>query len=122
MNSNIQQQAVTMLQRHYMNIRKNHMSVKSYQTEAMKWIIQRELIGLGGCNMTEYRNHGKGGIVSLEMGMGKTMLMLSTILCNIKAPVNGSKGGTLIVVPCNLLKQWSSSIQRFIGIKPLVYY
>ena len=122
MNSNIQQQTVTMLQRHHMNIRKNHMSVTSYQTEAMKWIIQRELIGLGGNYMTEYRNHGKGGILALEMGLGKTMLMLSTILCNIKAPVNGSKGGTLIVVPCNLLKQWSSSIQRFIGIKPLVYY
>ena len=72
--------------------------------------------------MAEYRHHGKGGILALDMGLGKTMLMLSTILCNIKAPENGLKGGTLIVVPNSLLQQWSSSIERFIGIKPLVYY
>ena len=111
-----------MLERHHMNIKKNHMSLKSYQTETMKWIIEREIMGLGGSNMAEYRHHGKGGILALDMGLGKTMLMLSTILCNIKGPENGLKGGTLIVVPSSLLKQWSSSIERFIGIKPLVYY
>lgn len=111
-----------MMTRHLNNIDRNNMDDKNYQREAIRWILERELVGLGGSHMTHYKECGRGGILALEMGLGKTMLMLSTILCNIKAPEENIRGGTLIIVPCNLLDQWAKAIERFIGVKPMLYY
>ena len=56
-----------------------------------------------------------GGILALEMGLGKTIVMLGLIKCNIKTQ-------TLIVLPRSLLDQWERCILKFCGAKPLVYH
>jgi SNF2 family DNA or RNA helicase len=56
-----------------------------------------------------------GGILALEMGLGKTIVMLGLLKCNIKAQ-------TLIVLPRSLLEQWEKCIIKFCGCKPLVYH
>ena len=49
------------------------------------------------------------------MGLGKTIVMLGLLKCNIKAQ-------TLIVLPRSLLDQWEKCIIKFCGCKPLVYH
>ena len=56
----------------------------------------------------------KGGILALEMGLGKTIIMLALIEANIKQ--------TLIVLPRSLLDQWEENIQKTFGHNPLVYH
>jgi len=56
----------------------------------------------------------KGGILALEMGLGKTIIMLALIETNIKQ--------TLIVLPRSLLDQWEENIQKTFGHNPLVYH
>ena len=46
-----------------------------------------------------------GGIIALEMGLGKTIVMLAVTFCNPKAQ-------TLIVVPKSLLSQWKSILEK----------
>jgi SNF2 family DNA or RNA helicase len=85
------------------------MDVKPYQDESMRWIMERE-------------SQGRGGILALEMGLGKTLMMMSTMLSNVMSPSKGVLGGTLIVVPCNILNQWVTAIEKFVGVAPIVYY
>jgi SNF2 family DNA or RNA helicase len=56
-----------------------------------------------------------GGILALEMGLGKTIIMLALIECHFKYH-------TLIVVPLSLLNQWEKNIQLYFGHQPLVYH
>ena len=46
-----------------------------------------------------------GGIIALEMGLGKTIVMLAVTFCNPKTQ-------TLIVVPKSLLSQWKSILEK----------
>ena len=46
-----------------------------------------------------------GGIVALEMGLGKTIVMLALLICN-------PKDQTLIVVPKSLLSQWKTILEK----------
>jgi ATP-dependent DNA helicase len=56
-----------------------------------------------------------GGILALEMGLGKTIIMLALIECHFKYH-------TLIIVPLSLLNQWEKNIQTYFGHQPLVYH
>ena len=57
----------------------------------------------------------KGGILALEMGLGKTIIMLALMSCNLKHH-------TLIVLPRSLLDQWEKVILKNLGHQPLVYH
>ncbi len=57
----------------------------------------------------------QGGILALEMGLGKTIIMLGLVKCNVKAH-------TLIVLPLSLLDQWEKSIIKFCVCQPLIYH
>ena len=76
------------------------------------------------------------GILADEMGMGKTIEMLSLIVAQYErgglkpsseSLKNGLRpGGTLIVVPLMVVSQWQSEIERFLDpssrISVLVHY
>lgn len=64
-----------------------------YQEKCLRWMIHRE--------NSEY----PGGILALDMGLGKTLLTIATI-CN-----NPTK--TLVVVPKNIVYQWASELEKF---------
>jgi hypothetical protein len=78
-------------------------------------------------------NTGGGGWQALEMGMGKTAVMLAGIVCNpppqdwraarpwkpydsadymLTKTENMPRGGTLVVVPSSLIRQWEIEIDK----------
>jgi SNF2 family DNA or RNA helicase len=59
--------------------------------------------------------HKPGGILALEMGLGKTIIMLGLVKCNIKKH-------TLIILPRSLLDQWEKNVMLLTGCKPVVYH
>ena len=76
-----------------------------YQVDGVKWM-----------NDMEHQTSGpKGGFLCDEMGIGKTIEIIATILKN-------PKPHTLIVVPKTIVTQWSTEISKFSpGISTLVY-
>jgi SNF2 family DNA or RNA helicase len=56
-----------------------------------------------------------GGILALEMGLGKTIIMLGLIECHFQRH-------TLIILPLALLYQWEKCIINYFGHQPLVYH
>ena len=77
-----------------------------YQADCFDWCLAREHVESGV----------KGGILALEMGLGKTIIMIALIESNFQ------RGRTLIILPKTLLTQWEQAIQKFLGHKPLVYH
>ena len=55
------------------------------------------------------------GILALEMGLGKTIIMLGLIECNFQRH-------TLIILPLVLLAQWEKCIKKYFGHQPLIYH
>jgi SNF2 family DNA or RNA helicase len=107
-------------------VTRNKLDSKPFQTECFKWCIEQEQKAQAEHRPAEHRpaeqhmpaEHmpiKRGGILALEMGLGKTIIMLGLIKCNIKTR-------TLIVLPRALLEQWNKSIIKFCGCKPLVYH
>ena len=87
---------------------------KSFQSECFQWCLAREQMGTVdhmGCEGYPL----KGGILALEMGLGKTIIMLGLIECHFQRH-------TLIILPRSLLTQWEKCIQKFFGHQPLVYH
>ena len=81
-----------------------------YQRKAVEWALERELRNETGI---------AGGIIADEMGMGKTFMMLGTIMAN------PNSGVTLLVVPPALLDQWQSIIKQHMSNEPgflIVYH
>ena len=94
---------------------------KPYQAECFAWCLAREQAQ--HIEHTAQQPHieaqqeveeKKGGILALEMGLGKTIIMLALIESNIKK--------TLIVLPRALLDQWEENIKKTFGHNPLVYH
>ncbi|KAF4618425.1 hypothetical protein G7Y89_g14878 [Cudoniella acicularis] len=66
----------------------------------------------------------RGGVMAFDVGFGKTIVTLATILMTLKAamkhatePINGTipTQATLVLVPCHLPDQWESEIEKFTG-------
>ena len=83
-----------------------------YQLTGMEFCLERE------CDDSA-ANGVRGGILALEMGLGKTILMLGCIISNFRGTKSNN---TLVVLPNALLEQWCSIFERFMGHSPLVYH
>ena len=75
-------------------------NVKNYQVNGFEWCYNREKTG--------------GGLLCYEMGLGKTILMLSCIKLNPKIR-------TLIVLPKALISQWVEKVRAILNIEPYLY-
>ncbi len=98
---------------------RNKLESKPFQTECFRWCMKKEQAKQQEAKEQQGAKPGAGakpgGILALEMGLGKTIVMLGLIKCNIKTQ-------TLIVLPRSLLDQWEKCILKFCGAKPLVYH
>ena len=88
--------------------------------ECFKWCIEKEQAQAQAqaeqhAPQEQHTQSTRGGILALEMGLGKTIIMLGLIKCHIKPH-------TLVVLPRALLDQWEKSIINYCGHKPLVYH
>lgn len=88
------------------------LSVKPYQTEGVRWCIQRELT-----DRSPFTDEKRGGFLSDEMGLGKTMTMIGTIFANYQPGRN-----TLIVLPVILINQWYNEILKTTGNKSIIFH
>ena len=101
---------------------------KKFQLECFEWCLERETQGynvtlaalaepalaepaLAAAKIIKIHS----AILALEMGLGKTIIMLGLIECNFQRH-------TLIVLPRSLLDQWNKIIQKSFGHKPLIYH
>ena len=73
----------------------------SHQHQALKWMIQQE-----------HDQSCKGGVLALDMGLGKTYVSIALMV--------GTKDTTLIVCPISILHQWRDLLLSFGGIKPMI--
>ena len=74
----------------------------SHQHQALKWALGREL------------NDGpKGGVLALDMGLGKTYVMTALLKAN-------PKRATLIIVPISIIHQWRDILSSFGGFSVLL--
>ena len=67
-----------------------------HQKEGLSWLLSMENLSRGP----------KGGFLCDEMGLGKSIQMISVILGNVKK-------NTLIVVPKSIVTQWKNEIAKF---------
>jgi SNF2 family DNA or RNA helicase len=81
---------------------KNQIEVKRHQIYGVLWCLKRE-------------HEGKGGIIADEMGMGKTIQMIMTMILNPKKK-------TLLILPPILIPQWNLEILRITGHQSILYY
>ena len=80
---------------------------KQHQLEGIRWMVGKEV---GGGTRTTV----SGGILADDMGMGKTLQVVGTMVVN---PIP-----TLIVVPTVLVDQWAEIFRTYLGHTPLVYH
>lgn len=78
---------------------------KDYQEEGVEWCIARE-------NSSEYCS---GGMIADGMGLGKTIVMIGTLVCNFQM-------SNLIILPVFLMEQWRDQIYRSTGHNAVVYH
>ncbi|XP_037031169.1 transcription termination factor 2-like isoform X1 [Bradysia coprophila] len=81
-----------------------------HQRHALAWMIWRE------------DQYPKGGILGDDMGLGKTLTTISLIARhfetkrlaeNDKEDKAASRGGTLVVCPASVIRQWEDEINKF---------
>lgn len=73
----------------------------SHQHQALKWMIEQER-----------SERCKGGVLSLDMGLGKTYISIALIV--------GSNKTSLIVCPVSILHQWRDLLVSFGGMNPMI--
>lgn len=86
------------------------LDTKPHQLDGVEWCVNNELNG----HMAD-DTLVRGGLIADAMGLGKTIQMLGTIVCNFQR-------NTLIVVPRSLLEQWETAIIKTANHEPLVYH
>lgn len=84
-----------------------------YQKTGLEWCLGNELPFLK--DESNELDSFKGGILSDEMGMGKTITMLSLMCVNVVPH-------TLIVLPPSLISQWCAAIAKCYYTDPVVYH
>jgi len=76
----------------------------SHQIMAVRWMARREMLD-------PQKNHGlRGGIVSMDMGMGKTLVALAHALLSPRGAYP-----TLVVCGRSLVSEWLSAVSKFFG-------
>ena len=94
---------------------------KEFLTQAGLETKQHQLDGVEWCVNNETNGHladdtlVRGGLIADGMGLGKTIQMIGTIVCNFKRR-------TLIVLPRALLEQWEATIIKTTNHEPLIYH
>jgi len=89
---------------------KNNIHIQTHQIYGVLWCIRKER-----SNNIFVTNKWKGGILADDMGMGKTIQMIATILLNFKKK-------TLILLPPILIQQWYSEILKILGHSSVLYH
>ena len=87
-----------------------NLETKQHQLDGVEWCVNNERNG----HMAD-DTRVRGGLIADGMGLGKTLQMLGTIVCNFQRR-------TLIVVPRALLEQWETAIIKTANHTPLVYH
>jgi len=82
-------------------------TLRPYQQVGVRWLYLLAKLGLGAC-------------LADDMGMGKTIQVLSLLLV-LKGQTNGKQQPSLLVAPASLLANWASELERFApGLKVLI--
>ncbi|KAH8680775.1 SNF2 family N-terminal domain-containing protein [Xylariales sp. PMI_506] len=78
----------------------------NHQLMGSSWMVRREVVP----------TEPNGGILADEMGMGKTVQVLTCVVANPPAPddLRDHIKATLIVVPANVVPQWISEIKKHV--------
>ncbi len=74
--------------------------LRNYQKEGFKWI-------------KALNKNGFGGILADDMGLGKSIQIISFILSEIEEAENQENKRTLIVCPASLVYNWKSEFEKF---------
>ena len=123
-------------------LKRSGLDEKPFQTECFEWCLNKEqapsevaaneaapskavaanevaneVANEGGEHSPKWGCGGEtpSGILALEMGLGKTIIMLGLIECNFQRH-------TLIILPLVLLAQWEKCIKKYFGHQPLIYH
>ena len=89
---------------------KAELDTKPHQLDGVEWCVNNETNG----HMADDKLV-RGGLVADAMGLGKTIQMLGTIVCNFLPH-------TLIILPRALLEQWEAAIIKTANHEPLVFH
>ncbi|MGH9263562.1 MAG: DEAD/DEAH box helicase [Acidimicrobiales bacterium] len=83
-------------------------TLRSYQAEALAWLVFLDAAGLGGC-------------LALDMGLGKTPTVLAHLARTASAA--RSEGPTLVVAPPAVVGNWAREAARFTpGLRVVVHH
>jgi non-specific serine/threonine protein kinase len=82
-----------------------HATLRPYQQAGVRWLYLLHRLGLGAC-------------LADDMGMGKTIQVLSLLLVlkqesSLKRPEPGTPMGSILVAPASLLANWAAEVERF---------
>ena len=83
---------------------RNKLEHKPFQAECFKWCAEKE-------QAEQQQAQVKGGILALEMGLGKTIIMIGTFVANPMLK-------TLIILPPVLIDQW---VKQIFKTKQIIY-
>ncbi len=82
-----------------------HATLRPYQQAGVRWLYLLHRLGLGAC-------------LADDMGMGKTIQVLSLLLVlkqesDVEARKPGNTAASILVAPASLLANWAAEVERF---------
>jgi non-specific serine/threonine protein kinase len=82
-----------------------HAALRPYQQAGVRWLYLLHRLGLGAC-------------LADDMGMGKTIQILSLLLIlkqesGLQRPEPDGPAGSILVAPASLLANWAAEVERF---------